>query len=42
MIEIGYRNGEKILIKLFDNSISKKLIDTYSKYLLIHTNRLVL
>ena len=30
MIEIGYKNGEKILVKLFDNSISKKLIDTYS------------
>jgi len=30
MIEIGYKNGEKILVNLFDNPISKKLIDTYS------------
>lgn len=32
MIEICYTNGEKIIIKLFDNIISKKLIDCYGDY----------
>jgi len=31
MIEIGYDNGEKIIIRLFDSSISKKLVSCYSE-----------